>query len=305
MIKRWSAYPFNPVLNIDPMNFKNIQAYQSLAITGTGTSGTNTITASATATLLMFIGQKFRIGGTDEYIVSNLSGSTITTTTNLTSSYSSSTIETLKISQIYDLSGNTPNITQATADTQPTYVQSGINSKPTLGYDGTNDLLVLTATAATNNVFSNGGTCAFIFNARSSGGGTAGRVWQGAEHIMVAHICQFSQVTTGTTWVWKPTSAPSLNTNYVVLMTYNAATISTAPVFYVNSTSSSAVTTVVTGSGTATTSTGDWNLWDAAGGIRCFDGFAGPLLLWKRILTTAEIKYVMKYLGNQYGIAIS
>jgi hypothetical protein len=76
-----TVYPFNPCFNMDfsipeaSANYHITSTYQSIwdGLTGSGTSGTTTITANATVAVLMFVGQKFRIGATDVYTVLNIS----------------------------------------------------------------------------------------------------------------------------------------------------------------------------------------------------------------------------------------
>lgn len=51
-----------------------------------------------------------------------------------------------------DQSGNSRHFTQATANNQPTLVASGLNGKITLGFDGTNDVLLLSANSLLRNI---------------------------------------------------------------------------------------------------------------------------------------------------------
>jgi len=46
------------------------------------------------------------------------------------------------VSQWDDKSGNGRNVSQATAAQQPTFVSNGLNGKPTISFDGTNDILL-------------------------------------------------------------------------------------------------------------------------------------------------------------------
>lgn len=46
------------------------------------------------------------------------------------------------VSQWDDKSGNGRNVLQATASQQPTFVSNGLNGKPTISFDGTNDILL-------------------------------------------------------------------------------------------------------------------------------------------------------------------
>lgn len=59
---------------------------------------------------------------------------------------SSITLNGATVSQWNDLSGNGRNATQATASNQPTYTANGLNSKPVLTFDGTNDELFFSGT---------------------------------------------------------------------------------------------------------------------------------------------------------------
>lgn len=69
------------------------------------------------------------------------------------------------VSQWNDKSGNNRNVSQATASRQPTYNATGLNSKPTLDFDGTDDFLQNASFEPAGAV-----TCFFVFNRDAIGG---------------------------------------------------------------------------------------------------------------------------------------
>ncbi len=111
--------------------------YNTLGTTATGTSGTNTITVSANTGLV--VGARIRLGaagsvtaastlGADTYTVSNIAGTTITLSSNLTTGYAGSTIYQGYVSQLTDKSTvGTNHATQATAGNMPLWISNGLN----------------------------------------------------------------------------------------------------------------------------------------------------------------------------------
>lgn len=300
----------NPAIWINSSNYSslsNFLAYQA-GTTGTGTIGTNSITAATTITEYMFIGQKFRIGLTDVYTVSNLSGTTITTVETLTSSYLSQQLYYLKNAQTSDSSGNLNNISNAVASTQPTYVESSpLNSKPSLGFNSNTSVIQAQSSSSIDDITLNGGTFAFVFYLRSLGGASAGRVFaKNANSIITGNGngLYFTQGRATTNSQWYATF--SLNTKYVVVITYNQQTINTAPVYYLNSTTPASVTTFLVGSGAAVSDAGTiMYLGNAVLGNRGLDGFISEFMAWKRVLSATEISMVLNNLGKKYGVTIS
>ena len=128
-------------------------SYNSLGTTATGTSGQNTITVSANTNLV--VGARIRLGGAgsvtaastlgaDTYTISNISGTTITLSSNLTSSYAGSSVYEGYISQMTDKSGQGNNATQATAANRPLWISNGKNGIGDAYYNGSSSQLLLT-----------------------------------------------------------------------------------------------------------------------------------------------------------------
>lgn len=148
--------------------------YRSLATTATGTSGANTITVSSNANLV--VGARIRLGGagsvtaastlgSDTYTITNISGTTITLSSNLTQNYTTSAIHQGYVSQWTDKSGLSNNATQATANNMPLFVTNHLNGNSVI-YFGTNMGMVIAdslSLSAPYSVFT-------MFNRITSGG---------------------------------------------------------------------------------------------------------------------------------------
>ena len=67
------------------------------------------------------------------------------------------------VSQWDDKSGNGRNFAQVTAASQPTFLATGLNNKPLLSFDGSNDVLTYSGTLATN-----GATAILVANLSST-----------------------------------------------------------------------------------------------------------------------------------------
>jgi len=88
-------------------------------------------------------------------------------------------------------------------------------------------------------------------------------------------------------------------------MTYNSsdATIDTAPVLYVNSSTGYSMAVSAAGSGTAASDAGeDLYIGNRAAGDRGFNGFMPGFLMYKRVFTAAEIEQNMTYWQNYFGL---
>jgi filamentous hemagglutinin family protein len=120
---------------LDASDTSNVNlTYNAMGTTATGTSGTNTITVSANTGLT--IGARIRLGaagavtaastvGADTYTISNISGTTVTLSSNLTANYTTSNIFQGYVSQLTDKSGQANNATQATAASMPLWISNG------------------------------------------------------------------------------------------------------------------------------------------------------------------------------------
>lgn len=301
-------------------SLSNFITYQNNTLTGSGSSGTTTITASADASNLMFIGQKFRIGANDVYTIANISTTTITTVETLTANYTTQILYNLKDSQISDSSGNFNNATNATASSQPTYVQTGIGSQPALGFDSIDDYISSPASSSINDIFASGGTIALVFKNRSlalnlrrlldkdSGAATTGFIIALLDAFSSpATSLRFSAPFTGTLGIWaSPDNSTPINTNLIVFITYNSSSAANVPTIYINSATASTLTTLSSPTGSSVSDAanalfiGNRSLLD-----RTLNGYISEVIAWKRVLSSTEINMLMKNLGKKYGVAIS
>jgi filamentous hemagglutinin family protein len=136
--------------------------YNSLGTTATGVSGANTITVSANTGLA--VGARIRLGGAgavtaasttgaDTYTITNIAGTTITLSANLTTNYNvgagNDAVFQGYVSQITDKSTQNNHATQAVAASMPLWISNGQNGLGTLKLLGTaNNLLAGSFTSA-------------------------------------------------------------------------------------------------------------------------------------------------------------
>jgi len=92
-------------------------------INATGTSGTNSLTATEDITDIFTPDTILKISG-DEYVVQSATGTTITTTTNLTSNYTAQRIYRPSVSSWNDKSSNNNNASQPAQYSQPATLHS-------------------------------------------------------------------------------------------------------------------------------------------------------------------------------------
>ncbi len=289
------------------------KTYQNITPTGSGTSGSTTITASASMAALAQVGNEIRIGGTDIYTISAISTVTITTAETLTSNYSAGSVLALdKISQLTDKSGSSNTATQATADSQPSFVPSIKNTKNGIGFDGINDAFAIASSASMDNIFGTGGSQIFVINPRGNGGGGNGRLCEKTYQMIVSGLSGgnfnfiFTQPTSGADWQWTTASRLIAQNGYsIVIITYNAATASTAPQVYINSSSNTSLNVTGTGSSTATSDAGvQYTLGNRTALDRAYNGLIMEAIAYKRILSAAEIRQVLLYLANKWKIVV-
>ncbi|MBY0428433.1 MAG: hypothetical protein K2Q32_04350 [Alphaproteobacteria bacterium] len=140
----------NLKLWLDASDTANVNlTYNSLGTTATGTSGTNTISVSANTGLT--VGARIRLGGAgavtaastlgaDTYTITNIAGTTITLSSNLTTTYSGSGVYQGYVSQLTDKSGNSKNASNATPANMPLWISNGQNGLGVASYNGSNRL---------------------------------------------------------------------------------------------------------------------------------------------------------------------
>lgn len=106
--------------------------------TATGTAGTNTITTSVDVASSLAVGARIRLGsagsvttadtlGADTYTITAISGTTVTLSSNLTQTYTGSTLYRGLVSTLADKSGQANDATQATAANMPLWISNGQN----------------------------------------------------------------------------------------------------------------------------------------------------------------------------------
>ncbi len=149
-----------------------VLAYNDAAITANGTLGSNTITVDTNAGLVVgasiYLGTpsgggsggglggggwgggggpciacSMLPGSADTYIITSISGNTVTLASSLTGNYSSA-LALGYVSQLIDKSGHGYDANQVTAANMPLWISNGQNGLGVIKFDGTNDSLVST-----------------------------------------------------------------------------------------------------------------------------------------------------------------
>ncbi len=147
----------NNVLWLDAADQTRIElTYSADGLSGasaSGTSGSTTITTSADISTALAVGSRIRLGasgsaatadtvGADTYIITAISGTTVTVSSALTQDYSAGTvIHRGLVSSWSDGSGSGNNATQTVAANRPLYVET--NGRGSLRFNGTNTFLDL------------------------------------------------------------------------------------------------------------------------------------------------------------------
>lgn len=112
------------------------RAFVATTGTVTGTSGTASLTTSSDLTGLVYLGDSIQANGVDNYIVSTINATTITTTTNLVNTYIASSIAIERCTNVRDLGPRGNILTNGTATSRLKYVPGGtnaINNMPCFG----------------------------------------------------------------------------------------------------------------------------------------------------------------------------
>lgn len=203
---------------------------------------------------------------------------------------------------------------QGTGSSQPTTGSATIGGLNAFSFDGSNDALVVTASAAINNIFANGGTAVSVANVSGMGGLSFGRLFDKTNmQVYVSGLsgstCKlnFNQVTSGTPGTWATTSnLITLGQPFIYAVTYNASSVSTAAKMYINSATEVgvSVTSVLTGS-PLSDSSGDLVIGNRAALDRAFDGYIAEVNFFKKVLSSEERTLIFRSIANKYGISIS
>ena len=216
------------------------------------------------------------------------------------------------VSSWADQSTNGRNAAQVTNALRPALIPSGLNSKPVLRFDGSNDTLLLTATNLLRNV---AGATGFIVCNTTGGNSyriglairTANDLWR----VGFATYC----VGTGYEWGGRRTDADgyqgkyagTIDTSYHIhsaLFTFSAATLAT----FKDGAVLVASAAFQTAGNTSDTSPYNDN-WigssaGGGGGTSWFGGIA-EIIIFSSALTTAQINQVNLYLSRKWNIAVS
>lgn len=225
-----------------------------------------------------------------------------------------------KVSQWNDKSGNGNNAVQGTGVNQPTYVASSINSRSVINFDGSTNVMNVTASSSIANIFIGGGTIILVRRAETMGGGGGGRplsktssgsdgwLYIGNNLSGSNYKIQLSQNTSGTTGAWITSSAvATVNQIGVSCLEYNRDSLSNDPTLYLNSAATAQVLTE------STTPTGTMsndasitlNIGNNASGIRGFDGDLAEVLFYRKILSGSERFMLLNYLSQKWGVVLS
>lgn len=306
MLKTYTPIPkqLAPVMWLDSTNYNSFSSFASYVgsgLTGTGTSGTTSITASATVGQTLSIGEKFRIGATDIYTISNISGSTITTSETLSTNYSSAIIYGFNVSQILDSSGSSYSVSQGTAANQPT-ANKLINGRNVLYFNGTGDIF---QSGSTPNLNPDTGGFTFFFVYKSL-------------DTTTQHYFLTKGATSSTTRGWSmfrisigSTDVLRLNngTTNVQISFTNTLALTILCVTFDGSTANVYQNGTLVGTNSYTgsiTSTSNFTLGGRAGGGSISGQMDfGEFIAWKRLLNTTEIDTIKNYLSKKWGVAVS
>ncbi len=288
-------------------------AYQNLSSTVTGTSGGTTLACSGDESLTVFIGASIKVNSADIYSVQNVSTSvgvtTITVAGTLSNNYTALACATLRTSLRNDKSGNGNNAADATTARQPIYAPSIINSRGADGFNGSATNLTVTTSSSIDQIFATGGTVIYVIDPRGAGASGNGRVYDKTK--TVGFISNFSgnlgkfnffQATTGTSWQWSTDAILNQNAYNIIIVTYNASSVGTAPNIYINGTTLANLTVSTSGTGTASSDAGiNLVLGNRAAVDRGFDGFVAEALAYPRTLSSSEISNMVTYLKVKWG----
>jgi hypothetical protein len=305
----FEGYPFAPVFNLDaslptssPL-FPASTAFQALGVTGSGASGSPVIATSSSNLLnLMYIGQRFRIGS-DEYVVSSLTSSTITITTPLINSYSSQAISVVKVATIRGFSGNGLTGSNGTVGNQPSFVESSLlRNLGSLGFDGVDDRLAFPPSPVIDNFFIGGGTFAAVIRPRTISNGrlfakTALTLFCASNALTV-----FQQTNSGN---YNYAFAINPDTSYIVVITFNSNNLAVPPVIYLNSFTGQNMSAA--GTGTIPTPDAGLDLFvgNNSGNSAPYSGLISKMMIWKRQLNQNQIRALVRQLANQYNITLT
>lgn len=203
---------------------------------------------------------------------------------------------------------------QLTGANQPINTASAIGTKNAFVFDGTNDFLSAPSTDSINNIWENGGTVAMVLNADEFTAtpkfplyklsGTAG--WAIGFLDTVRFYFRIRS-DSGVNGQWNSNNTLlQPNTNYVLIITYNGSSYLNDPVFYVNSlTPYNPTNSSRWGAGQIAADDSSLNFSVSPGNINSYKGKLAEIAIWKKVLSTDEIEYVIRSLTGFYGVELT
>lgn len=293
------APPARPILWLDGANPAYItRSYADIVPTGSGTSGTTTITASASVSAVIPVGAKLRIGATDIYTVSAVSTTTITTVETLTATYTAgSALAVQAVSKWKDKSGNINSVIQNTDSLKPVYapnIRNG-NSCIWFGADGL---------AIPSGVFPvpNGANTIFIVAQSTLVDANDRAMLTLSEGGNGRYVLRHSAVSGEINFVNNTSNTNPVTATNIVKANWNVYTGS------FNGTSG--LTLAVNAGSNFTASTGAAENGCDAGSVGAngpintafFRGYIGEVIVYDKLLNSAEIAQVKAYLANKWSV---
>ncbi len=219
------------------------------------------------------------------------------------------------ISAWNDISGNKNVFAQSTSGDRPKYLASGINSLPSISFDGTSDYLdsTIAPIGNTNDAYTIVGvwrptatpaSFSYIFSQCPA---------VITDGTCASHGSYFSSSVLGfvfngsaTAYTYKSSVVPVINTSYITILSINDAVANNVRL-YINEID----TPIVATSGMQ----GSFNLGDdraaigtkaiSGGGGFYFQGYISEIMVFDRYLKPSEITLINNYLSKKYNITLS
>lgn len=210
-------------------------------------------------------------------------------------------------------------VTQSVTNNAPTYESSvsGLNSKPALLFDGTNDILLNTTSGllaagepamtlfVAHRPSTIGNNCVFDIaqGASYAGTGTIRRFLSSANYSQAGRA-YFAFGTRDFLYNNSQTLANVAAIHGIVVAAGDVSSAAPNPVYYKNGTSSAPTNTVATGDVTFTPSRFSVGS-SSQGASEFYSGHIAEVLLYNKALSDAERLSVERYLGSKYGITVA
>ena len=282
-------------------------ACASSCLTASGTSGATTITTSANVAAALKVGQRIRLGaagsvtaastlGADTYTISAISGTTITFSSALTTTYTNSTVYGGYVSQLTDKSGVGNNATQATASKMPLWISNGQNNLGVASFNGTSTYLGVPTT-----LFTGASNAPFtVF------GGYNQNNLSGNQNIFSIVASQSYQVGTRSAtfgpWksggaFWASTTAPSALSWHQFATVYNG----TNDLVYSDSTLANTTAAAINTSSITAINIGSFS----NGSSEVYSGLMNELYFYNSALSTNAVVLLSQYQSAKWAVALT